>query len=121
MPAFAAEWKLVYRRGEPIADREKGWDGHVDRASWVDDDRIVYGTIGKEIQCVSTSKDKVVWSIKTPSDLRDWTLCRQTRRLAFLEREKDECLGQQLTVVNCDDGTRNCVAVFYGGANSLRD
>jgi hypothetical protein len=44
--AIGSHISLVFRLGEPIRDREVAWAGHIDFASWMDDELIVYSSRG---------------------------------------------------------------------------
>src|SRR5690349_4798273 len=88
-PAAAVELKLVHRHGEPIADREKGWSGHVDFASWLDDDRIVFAGHDGKISCLSLKTKKFEWSLDSLGKIEDWSVSRGAQRLAVHARKGD--------------------------------
>lgn len=85
----AVELKLVHRHGEPIADREKGWSGHVDFASWLDDNRIVFATLEGKISCLSLKSKKIEWALDSLSKIEDWSVSRGAQRLAIHARKGD--------------------------------
>jgi WD40 repeat protein len=92
----AADLELVFRHGEPIEDYEKGWKGHVERASWIDDDRIVYQS-RRAISCISMKTRRIEWVIEDIGEYAKWTVSRDTKRLALLDKYK-------LKVVDCSNG-----------------
>ena len=103
----AAEFKLVRRFGEPNPNHEQAWNGHVDHASWVDDERIVYWSKAGRITCLDVRSGKIVWSIDGIRAIRSWSLSSKTRRLAYSE-QGDELFGEDkgIVVIDCDTGKR---------------
>lgn len=102
---WAAEFKLVRRIGEPNPDHEKAWNGHVDHASWLDDERIVYWSKAGRITCLDVRSGKIVWSIDGIRAIRSWSL--SSRRLAYGE-QGDGLFGEDkgIVVIDCDTGKR---------------
>jgi WD40 repeat protein len=94
----AAEFKLVHRHGEPIADRTAGWNGHIEFASWVDEEYVVFASRSGEVVCISLDSGKVKWSLDNITEIQDWSVSRKTRRLAYLTGKK------VISVVDCDNG-----------------
>lgn len=102
----AAEFKLIRRFGEPIADRKTGWNGHVDHASWVDDERIVYWSHAGCISCTDVRTGQVAWSLDGIETIQAWSLSSKVRRLAFSERDGTLGKDQGISVIDCDTGKR---------------
>jgi WD40 repeat protein len=96
--ASAAGFKLVHRHGKPIADGKAAWSGHVDFASWVDDDSVVFASRSGNVTCISLKDDKIKWTLPNVKDIDDWSLSRKTRRLAYLTGDNN------ISVIDCTDG-----------------
>ena len=97
---YAAELELVYRHGEPIQDRRAAWSGHIEFASWVDQDHIVYATRSGEICCISIKDRKAHWTVPSIGEISDWSISRETKRLAVLTDEDVTC------VIDCANGKK---------------
>lgn len=83
LSALCADINLVFRHGEPIQDREAAWEGHIDFASWIDDEIIVYLSRGT-VTCISIRDSDVKWTVNDIGKISDWSVSRRTKRLAIL-------------------------------------
>lgn len=104
----AAEFRLVCRHGTPIADRTRGWSGHVDRVSWVDDDHVVFAANGS-VACLDVATRQIDWSLAGIREIDSWAISTGTKRLVFSERSQGlESLGiaKAIAVVDCTSGKR---------------
>lgn len=95
--ASAAEFRLVHRYGKPIADEKTAWPGHIDFASWIDDESIVFASPSGNVTCISLKDDKVKWTLPNVINIRSWSVSRRTKRLAYLA-------GNNVSVIDCVDG-----------------
>jgi hypothetical protein len=104
---WAGEFKLVRRIGEPNPDHEKAWNGHVARASWVDDEHIVYWTKSGRITCLDVRSGEIVWSLDGIQAIQSWSLSPKTKRLAYSERSGG-LFGEDkgISVIDCETGKR---------------
>ena len=96
--ASAASFKLVHRYGRPIANREAAWNGHVDFASWLDDENVVFASRSGDVTCISLKDDKIQWTAPNVKEFRDWSLSRKTKRLACLAGD------DIVSVIDCTNG-----------------
>ncbi len=101
----AAEFKLTRRHGEPIADRKEAWNRHIESASWVDEDKVVFHSRPRTIACLSVETSKIVWSIEAPEEIIDWSVSRGTKRLAYLHAD-GAFADRQITILDCVDGKK---------------
>jgi WD40 repeat protein len=97
LSALSADINLVFRQGEPIQDREAAWEGHIEFASWIDDEIIVYLSRG-HVTCISTRDSDVKWTVKDVGKISDWSVSRKTKRLAILGD------NNTTSVIDCNDG-----------------
>ncbi|MEQ8852137.1 hypothetical protein [Gimesia sp.] len=97
LSAAGAELELVFRHVVAIKDPEAKWPARIDYASWVDDERIVCWS-QDDVLCVSTKTGKVAWAVRDVGRLTDWSVSRDTKRLAIL--------GDDFTtsVIDCTSG-----------------
>jgi len=97
LPALAADIDLLFRHGDPVQDRKTAWKGHIDFASWVDDEQIVFFSRGN-VTCVSTKTGKAQWLVKDIGKISDWSMSRGTKRLAILGED------DTTYVIDCNNG-----------------
>ncbi len=94
----ATDIELVFRHGEPTIEGETAWEGRVKYASWVDDERIVFFSRG-EVTCISTKDGHVQWIVRDLGNINDWSLSRETKRLAILTE------NYTTSIIDCNDGS----------------
>lgn len=103
----AAEVKLVRRFGEPNPNHEQGWNGHVDHASWVNDDRIVFWSKSGRITCLDVSTGRTAWSLDGIKAVQSWSLSPKFERLAYNERGGGLLgEGKGISIIDCKTGKR---------------
>ncbi|MEP3480310.1 MAG: hypothetical protein ABJZ55_13750 [Fuerstiella sp.] len=91
--------------GTANADRAAAWNGHIEYASWLDDETIVYWRKTGELTCWSLTNKKAVWSLQDVHNVSDWSVCRNKGRLAILYKENaDTFSDKRVQVINCVDG-----------------
>lgn len=97
LPAVGAELELGFRHAVAIKDPKAKWPARIGYASWVDDERIVCWS-QDDVSCVSTKTGKVEWVVRDVGRLTDWSVSRDTKRLAIL--------GENFTtsVIDCASG-----------------
>ena len=88
LPTGAADIELVFRHGKPIQDRKVAWEGHVNFASWIDDELVAFSS-RNEVACISTKTGKIHWKVKDVGEISDWSISRATKRLAILGGRKN--------------------------------
>lgn len=88
---------LVFRLGKPIRDRESAWEGHIDFASWIDEELIVYSSRG-DVTCISTKTRRVQWVVRDVGKISGWSISRGTKRLAILDD------NNATSVIDCSSG-----------------
>lgn len=99
----AVELQLSQTIGKPIQEHEKGWQGHVDRVSWVDEKTIVSWSQGTELRCQDVQTKQIKWSVKNINEISGWTLHHSTRQLALLH----EAIGaKKISIYDCNTGRR---------------
>lgn len=103
LSAFSGELNLVFRHGEPIKDRAAAWDKHIDFASWIDEELIVYSTRGNLI-CLSTKSGDAKWEKTINGEVSDWSVSRTTNRLAILISDKTTLAVEMTMVIDCQEG-----------------
>ncbi len=96
--APAAELKLVLRHGQPVEDRKAAWDGHIDFASWIDDEHIVFASHSGNVACMSLNNGKVNWTRTNVGDITDWSVSQSTNRLAYLTEKNS------IYIIDCTNG-----------------
>ncbi len=97
LSAIAADIDLVFRHGEPIKDRKAAWAGHIEFASWIDDELIVYLSRG-DVTCISTKTRRIQWVVRNVGKNPDWSISRDTKRLALLTD------NDTTSVIDCNSG-----------------
>lgn len=97
LSAAGAELELVFRHVVAIKDPEAKWPARIDYASWVDDERIVCWS-QDDVLCVSTKTGKVEWAVRDVGRLTDWSVSRDTKRLAILSE------NFTTSVIDCTSG-----------------
>lgn len=99
MPASAlpADINLVFRHDQPIQDRKEAWEGHVEFASWIDDETVVYLSRGV-VTCISTKSGKVQWVVEDVGEISRWSISSKAKRLAILTD------NSTISVIDCRNG-----------------
>ncbi len=101
----AAEFKRVYRHGDPVPKGEKLNDRRVDFAFWGDKQTIVFAS-PRELACLSQEKGELQWSVENKRRVWDWSYSRGTKRLAILYTSKNEGWlgGKRISIIDCATG-----------------
>ena len=93
----AIEFKLIHRHGKPIRDRDKAYKARILYASWIDEDNIAFISDTGRLNCLSVATGKIKWSIDGTKEIRDWSLSRKTKRLAYMTKNL-------ICIVDCTTG-----------------
>tara|TARA_R110002111_G_scaffold1157_1_gene8149 strand:- start:3517 stop:4569 length:1053 start_codon:yes stop_codon:yes gene_type:complete len=97
LSAAGADIDLIFRHGEPIKDPKAAWAGHIEYASWIDDERIVYWSRG-DVTCISTKTRQIQWVVRGVGKISDWSVSRDMKRLAILAE------NDTTSVIDCNSG-----------------
>lgn len=112
--AAAGELKEEFVFGNPVADREKAWPGHVTYASWLDEARIVFWSAQQGLVCLSLETKMPVWTRKTGAEVDNWSVSQKSQLIAFEWSEK-QFGDSSVAVVDGKTGK----AVFEASSNQL--